>query len=56
MLDEGAPNGNGLLVNTQERPPFKVPGRAPQPRPMKGIFVAITVMNRTLASSGRLAM
>ncbi len=27
-----------------------------QPRPMKGIFVAITVRNWTLASSGRLAM
>jgi len=27
-----------------------------QPRPTKGIFVAITVMNCTLASSGRLAM
>ena len=26
------------------------------PRPMYGIFVAITVMNGTLASSGRLAM
>ena len=27
-----------------------------QPRPMNGIFVAMTVMNWTLASSGRLAM
>ena len=27
-----------------------------QPRPTNGIFVAITVMNCTLASSGRLAM
>ena len=27
-----------------------------QPRPMKGIFVAITVMNCTLAFNGRLAM
>lgn len=27
-----------------------------QPRPMNGILVAITVMNWTLASSGRLAM
>ncbi len=27
-----------------------------QPRPTKGIFVAITVMNWTFASSGRLAM
>ncbi len=27
-----------------------------QPRPMYGIFVAITVMNWTLASSGRVAM
>jgi len=26
------------------------------PRPMKGIFVAMTVRNCTLASSGRLAM
>ena len=26
------------------------------PRPMNGIFVAITVMNCTFASSGRLAM
>ena len=26
------------------------------PRPTNGIFVAITVMNSTLASSGRLAM
>jgi hypothetical protein len=26
------------------------------PRPMNGIFVAITVRNRTFASSGRLAM
>ena len=29
---------------------------AAHPLPMKGIFVAITVMNCTLASSGRLAM
>lgn len=28
----------------------------PQPRPTNGIVVAITVMNSTLASSGRLAM
>jgi hypothetical protein len=28
----------------------------PQPRPTNGILVAITVMNCTLASSGRLAM
>ena len=28
----------------------------PNPRPTNGIFVAITVMNSTLASSGRLAM
>ena len=28
----------------------------PYPRPMKGILVAITVINCTLASSGRLAM
>ena len=27
-----------------------------QPRPTNGILVAMTVMNRTLASSGRLAM
>jgi len=27
-----------------------------QPRPMNGILVAMTVMNCTLASSGRLAM
>jgi hypothetical protein len=27
-----------------------------QPRPMNGILVAMTVMNWTLASSGRLAM
>ncbi len=33
------------------------PGRpARQPRPANGIFVAITVWNMTLASSGRLAM
>ena len=31
------------------------PDRA-QPRPTKGILVAMTVMNSTLASSGRLAM
>jgi hypothetical protein len=30
--------------------------RDAQPRPMKGIFVAMTVMNCTLASNGRLAM
>jgi hypothetical protein len=30
--------------------------RYDQPRPMKGIFVAISVMNWTLASSGKLAM
>ena len=30
--------------------------RDAQPRPMKGIFVAITVMNCTLAFNGRLAM
>ena len=30
--------------------------RASYPRPTNGIFVAITVMNNTLASSGRLAM
>ena len=29
---------------------------AAQPRPTNGIFVAMTVRNRTLASSGRLAM
>ena len=29
---------------------------AAQPRPTNGIFVAITVMNRTFASSGRPAM
>ena len=29
---------------------------APQPRPTNGILLAITVMNSTLASSGRLAM
>ena len=32
------------------------PALQTQPRPTKGIFVAITVMNSTLASSGRLAM
>ena len=41
--------------------PEKLVGHAPgsplcYPRPMYGIFVAITVMNGTLASSGRLAM
>ena len=40
---------------------YVVPGTSPvemqnQPRPMKGIFVAITLMNCTLASNGRLAM
>ncbi len=30
--------------------------RSGHPRPMKGILVAITVMNCTLASKGRLAM
>jgi hypothetical protein len=30
--------------------------RVAYPRPTKGIFVAITVMKRTLVSSGRLAM
>jgi hypothetical protein len=30
-------------------------GSSVQPRPTKGIFVAMTVRNRTLASSGRLA-
>ena len=29
---------------------------SPQPRPTSGILVAMTVMNRTFASSGRLAM
>ena len=32
------------------------PGRLIYPRPAKGIFVAMTVMNITLASSERLAM
>jgi hypothetical protein len=31
-------------------------GEGGYPRPMNGIFVAITVMNCTFASSGRLAM
>jgi len=30
--------------------------RGPQPRPTNGILLAMTVMNSTLASSGRLAM
>ena len=30
--------------------------RSPQPRPINGIAVAISVMNNTFASSGRLAM
>lgn len=34
--------------------PPHVSGR--QPRPAKGIFVAMTVWNMTLASSGRFAM
>jgi len=32
------------------------PGHESQPRPTNGILVAMTVMNSTLASSGRLAM
>ena len=32
------------------------PALRTQPRPMNGIFVAMMVMNWTLASSGRLAM
>ena len=43
-------------VALKERRPSGDTRRTAQPRPMKGIFVAITVMNCTLASSGRLAM
>ena len=35
---------------------FWSPSSGGYPRPMNGIFVAITVMNCTLASSGRLAI
>jgi len=38
---------------TRKLAPFRT---LPYPRPMKGIVVAITVMNWTLASSGRLAI
>ena len=37
-------------------PPAPPSGSRVLPRPMNGIFVAITVMKGTLASSGRLAM
>jgi hypothetical protein len=41
---KSAPRNDGVSVRTS------------YPRPTNGILVAITVMNSTLASSGRLAM
>ena len=52
-LSEGTGHhGRSALIDLVARRP----GPAVQPRPTKGILVAITVMNCTLASSGRLAM
>ena len=47
-----------LAINADVAPkPREIrPERPSYPRPMKGIFVAITVRNCTLASRGRLAM
>ena len=47
--------GPGPRAAAARRGPERWPRRA-QPRPSSGISVAITVMNCTLASSGRLAM
>ena len=48
----------GRLEADAPRPGRRAAGRrrARQPRPTNGISVAITVMKRTFASSGRLAM
>ena len=48
-FDPKRPPAGGAANRCRPRP-------ARQPRPTKGILVAMTVMNRTLASSGRLAM
>ena len=51
----GRERGGGAQRESRDQQP----GRAPhpdQPRPTNGIFVAMMVMNCTLASSGRLAM
>ena len=47
-------NNSVLLLVSSFRGSF--PATSFQPRPTKGIRVAITVMNRTLASRGRPAM
>jgi hypothetical protein len=51
-------NNNRRSQPTDIRPPTRrvsAPDQG-QPRPMNGIFVAMTVMNWTLASSGSVAM
>lgn len=46
-------NRNEISVGPKSR---SAPGRRRQPRPTRGMFVAITVMKRTLASRGRPAI
>ena len=47
----------GLLADAaQQRLGRRAKGARRQPRPTKGMPAAITVMNSTLASEGRLAM
>ena len=52
VIEEAPRECNAQTLMLQE----KRRARCRHPRPMNGIFVAITVMNCTFASSGRLAM
>jgi hypothetical protein len=55
-LGWGLGHGAAPVGVSRARPQFITLYMRGQPRPMNGILVAITVMNCTFASSGRLAM
>ena len=52
----GTASGQDDSERWESKPPQRPDAKHCQPRPMKGIFVAITVMNCTFASSGSVAM